>query len=87
VALVTIPIIMYWVFGQAPVAMVTWGGLAQAVTLPIISLGTLYLVKKYLPKELRAPAWMEVLLWVAAIIICALMSYYFWFELKKFLAA
>lgn len=87
VVLVTIPLIMFWTFGQAPVAMVTWGGLAQAVTLPIISLGTLYLVKKYLPRELSAPAWMEVLLWIAAILICALMSYYFWFELKKFLAA
>jgi manganese transport protein len=87
VVLVTVPLIMYWSFGQAPVAMVTWGGLSQAVTLPIISLGTLYLIYKYLPKEVKAPAWMDALLWVAAIVICALMSYYFWFELKKFLAS
>lgn len=69
VVLTVIPVLMYFIFGEQPVAMVTWGGLAQAWTLPIISIGTVYLVKRHLPKELNAPAWMTALLWLAAIVI------------------
>ncbi|MEX0960182.1 MAG: Nramp family divalent metal transporter [Burkholderiales bacterium] len=71
VVLTVIPVLMYFVFGENPVAMVTWGGIAQAWTLPIISIGTVYLVRRYLPKELSAPAWMSVLLYVGAFVITA----------------
>jgi hypothetical protein len=57
---------MYFIFGEQPVAMVTWGGLSQAWTLPIIAFGTVYLNQRYLPKELNAPAWMAALLWLGA---------------------
>lgn len=71
VVLTVIPVSMYFIFGENPVAMVTWGGMAQAWTLPIISIGTVYLIKRYLPKELNAPAWMTVLLYVGAFVITA----------------
>ncbi len=71
VVLTVIPVSMFFIFGENPVAMVTWGGMAQAWTLPIISIGTVYLIKKYLPKELNAPAWMTVLLYVGAFVITA----------------
>jgi hypothetical protein len=64
-------LLMFFAFGENPVAMVTWGGLAQAWTLPIISVGTVYLVKRYLPRELSAPLWMEVLLYAGAFVITA----------------
>jgi len=66
-----IPVIMFFIFGEQPVAMVTWGGLSQAWTLPVISFGTVYLIQRYLPKELNAPAWMTVLLWLGATVITA----------------
>jgi len=69
--LTIIPLAMFFVFGEQPVAMVTWGGLSQAWTLPIISIGTVYLVRRYVPKEMSAPVWMTGLLWFAAIAITA----------------
>ena len=71
VVLTIIPLLMFFAFGENPVAMVTWGGLAQAWTLPIISVGTVYLVKRYLPRELNAPVWMEILLYAGAFVITA----------------
>ncbi len=64
-----IPIIFYFIFGEKPVAMVKWGGYAQAWTLPILSFGTVYLVHRFMPKELRATPFGHVLLWVGAIVI------------------
>ena len=64
-----IPIIFYFIFGEKPVAMVKWGGYAQAWTLPILSFGTVYLVHRFMPKELRATPFGHILLWVGAIVI------------------
>jgi len=69
VVLTVIPIIMFFIFGERPVAMVKWGGLAQAWTLPILSFGTIYLVYKFMPRELRATALGNFFLWVGAIVI------------------
>jgi hypothetical protein len=69
VVLVAIPIAMYFIFGQAPVDMVRWGGMAQAWTLPIISIGTLYLYHRFMPKEMAATRLMTVVLWAGAAVI------------------
>lgn len=69
VVLTVIPVCFYFIFGEQPVAMVKWGGLAQAWTLPIISLGTIYLVYRHMPKEMRATSFGHALLWVGAIVI------------------
>ena len=69
VVLTVIPVLMYFVFGENPVSMVKWGGYAQAWTLPIISFGTVYLVRRYLPKELGATLVGNILLWLGAIVI------------------
>lgn len=69
VVLTVIPVIMFFVVGQAPVAMVTWGGMAQAAMLPIISCATLYLYYKHMRHSLDAPGWMVALLWIAAVFI------------------
>jgi Mn2+/Fe2+ NRAMP family transporter len=71
VVLVTIPLMMYFIFGQAPVEMVRWGGIAQAWTLPILSIGTVYLIHRYMPKEMAATKLMTVVLWLGAFIITA----------------
>ena len=72
VVLTIIPVVMYFIFGEQPVAMVTWGGLSQAWTLPIIFFGSVYLIQRFLPKELNAPAWMTALLWLGATVATGL---------------
>jgi manganese transport protein len=69
VVLTAIPVGMFLVVGQAPVQMVTWGGIAQAAMLPIISGATLYLYYKHMRKSLHATPWMVALLWAAFIFI------------------
>jgi Mn2+/Fe2+ NRAMP family transporter len=69
VILSVIPVVLYFIFGEKPVAMVNWGGTGQAWTLPIISVGTVYLINRYLPKELSAALWMKMLLYIGASLI------------------
>jgi manganese transport protein len=69
VVLTVIPVCFYFIFGEKPVAMVKWGGLAQAWTLPIISFGTVYLVYRHMPREMRATPLGHALLWIGAIVI------------------
>ena len=69
VVLTAIPVLMYFIFGENPVDMVKWGGYAQAWTLPIISLGTVFLIRKHLPREMSATPVGNVLLWIGAIVI------------------
>jgi amino acid transporter len=83
VVLMVIPVVFYFIFGQAPVAMVTWGAIAQAAMLPIISLATIYLTQRHLPKELRAPAWMNVLLWLGTLVIIGFVIPSLYSELTK----
>jgi manganese transport protein len=83
VVLTVIPVCMFWIFGQAPVQMVTWGGMAQAAMLPIISCATLYLYYKHMRHTLSASSWMVALLWVAAIFIVGFVIPSLAGELKK----
>jgi manganese transport protein len=73
--LTVFPVILFFVF-QSPVKMVVAGGVAQALTLPIIAIGALYLRHRHLPKEVVPRRWMTVGLWVASALIVALMIYY-----------
>ncbi|MBK8017257.1 MAG: Nramp family divalent metal transporter [Betaproteobacteria bacterium] len=83
VVLTVIPVVMFWIFGQAPVQMVTWGGMAQAAMLPIISCATLYLYYRHMRRTLVAPGWMVALLWIAAIFIIGFVIPSLAGELKK----
>ncbi len=85
VVLVVIPVILFFIFGEAPVAMVTWGAIAQAMMLPIISFGTIFLVQTHLPKEIKAPGWLMAALWLGAIVITGFVVPALLTELKKIL--
>lgn len=61
---------------QSPVAMVKAGGVAQALMLPVIAIGALYLRHKELPPEVRPKLWITVGLWIASVATISLMSYY-----------
>ena len=76
VLLITVvPVILYFTF-QSPVKMVIAGGVAQALMLPVIAIGALYLRHKHLPKEMAPSRLVTVMLWVTSIIIVILMGYY-----------
>jgi Mn2+/Fe2+ NRAMP family transporter len=61
---------------QSPVKMVVAGGVAQALMLPIIGIGTLYLRHRHLPAEVRPASWVTATLWGATLVIVLLMGYY-----------
>jgi manganese transport protein len=75
VALTIIPVSLYF-FLQSPVNMVKAGGIAQALMLPVIGVGTLYLRHKLLPRDIAPARWVTVFLWIAAAVIVWLMGYY-----------
>jgi Mn2+/Fe2+ NRAMP family transporter len=52
---------------QSPVAMVKAGGVAQAMMLPVIAFGVLYLRYRELPREIWTAKWQTVGLWVACV--------------------
>jgi manganese transport protein len=61
---------------QSPVKMVVAGGVVQALMLPIIGIGTIYLRHRHLPEEVRPSSWITVTLWGATFVIVVLMGYY-----------
>jgi manganese transport protein len=83
VLLLVIPVIFYVAIGEAPVQMVTWGAIAQAMMLPVISFGTVYLMHKHLPREVAPPGWMLALLWLGAIVITVIVVPGLYIELAK----
>lgn len=75
VALTAIPVILI-LFIKSPVKMVVAGGLAQAMMLPIIGIGTIYLRHRHLPKEIRPARWVTVCLWLATVVMIWLTGSY-----------
>jgi Mn2+/Fe2+ NRAMP family transporter len=67
---------LLFVIFQSPVTMVKVGGIAQALMLPIICAGTLYMRYRRLPKEVIPRQWITVVLWTACITTMLLMGYY-----------
>jgi manganese transport protein len=61
---------------QSPVKMIVVGGVSQALMIPVISIGTLYLRHRHLPFDLAPPAWTTVALWLATFVIVLSMTYY-----------
>jgi hypothetical protein len=59
------PATLFLIF-ESPVKMVKAGGLAQAVMLPVIAVGAVYLRYRGLPQEVRSSLLTTVGLWVAA---------------------
>jgi len=76
-------VLFYFIFGQAPVTLVTWTGIGQAALLPIVAFGTVYLAHRHLPAELKVPGWMLALLWLAAVVITAFIVPSLYMEFSK----
>ncbi len=61
---------------HSPVQMVKWGGVAQALMLPVIAIGALYLRYRHLPSEVRPGRWLTFALWAGCGLTIVLMLYY-----------
>jgi manganese transport protein len=72
--LTVIPVCLIFIFTD-PVHMVRIGGIAQAMMLPVIGLGAVYLRHRHLPKDIQPSQWVTVGLWVATALIVWLMGY------------
>jgi manganese transport protein len=70
-----VPVCLYFVF-RSPVTMVKVGGIAQALMLPVIAVGTLFMRHRGLPSETRPGFAVTGALWFASAVIIAVMTYY-----------
>ncbi|HXE81207.1 MAG TPA: Nramp family divalent metal transporter [Vicinamibacterales bacterium] len=75
VALCIVPVGMYFLI-EAPVLMVILGGVAQALMLPLIGLGTIYLRHRRLPAAVAPGAFQTAALWGTTALCLAAMIYY-----------
>ncbi len=73
--LTIIPVILILIFKE-PVGMVKAGGMAQALMLPVISIGALYLHRKKMPEDAKSGPLMSFGLWFASLTIIAAIGYY-----------
>ena len=69
-----VPVCLILIF-RSPVTMVKIGGFAQALMLPVLSVGTLYMRHRGLPKEIAPGLIVTGALWFAAVVITAVMVY------------
>ena len=63
--------------------MIVAGGVAQAMMLPVIGVGTLYLRHRHLPSSIAPSRKVTVALWLATAIIILLMGYYILGQFRK----
>lgn len=60
----------------SPVSLVRAGGIAQAIMLPVLGFGAIYLRHRCLPQEIAPSRWTTISLWTASLVMFGLMSYY-----------
>jgi manganese transport protein len=75
VVLAVVPAILYW-FLESPVQMVVAGGLAQALLLPLIGVGAIYLRHTHLPPDIQPSTGTTILLWIATAVMAGFALYY-----------
>jgi manganese transport protein len=69
-----VPVGLFFLF-RSPVLMVKIGGVAQALMLPVISIGALFMRYRGLPREVAPGPAATAGLWIAASVITAVMIY------------
>jgi Mn2+/Fe2+ NRAMP family transporter len=72
---------LYLIF-ESPVNMVKIGGVAQALMLPVIAVGALYMRYRLLPHSVWPKKWITIGLWIAAVTTVCLMAYYAYLTLR-----
>lgn len=75
ILLTLVPVVLFLAFGN-PVQMVVIGGTAQALMLPVISIGTLYLRHRLLPKSVAPGPLTTAALWLGSLVMGSAAVYY-----------
>ena len=77
ILVLVLPVIptLLFLFVQEPVIMIKVSGISQALMLPGIGFGILYLSKNYLPREIAPKSWITAALWATTLIMALLMGY------------
>jgi manganese transport protein len=75
VAFCLLPVGLYLII-ESPVVMVILGGVAQALLLPLIGIGTIYLRHRRMPPEVAPGAFVTAGLWATTALCLAAMVYY-----------
>ncbi len=75
VLLTVVPVALFWTL-ESPVTMVKFGGIAQAMMLPVVGIGALFLRHRHLPPEIRPSAATTIALWITTAVIVVVMGYY-----------
>ena len=75
-----VPVGLFLLF-RSPVTMVKIGGVAQALMLPVISVGALYMRHRGLPREIAPGPVATGGLWTASLVITMVMIYSLWLTL------
>jgi hypothetical protein len=66
---------IFFLFIQSPVWMVVFGGIAQAIALPIIAFGTLYLRYRHLPRPVEPSRFNTAAVWISASLMVFMVGY------------
>jgi manganese transport protein len=74
VLLSVVPVLLFLQVAS-PVRMVVFSGIAQALMLPVIAIGTLFLRRRHLPHAMSPAPWVTAALWVAAAVITCVTAY------------
>jgi manganese transport protein len=75
VLLTLVPVTLFWTIGS-PVRMVMLGGIAQAMMLPVVGIGALFLRHRRLPEEIQPSPLTTAALWLTTATIVVVMTYY-----------
>jgi manganese transport protein len=75
IAFVILPVALYLLI-ESPVSMVIFGGVAQALMLPLIGVATIYLHHRHLPSAVTPAVAVTVALWACTALCTAAMAYY-----------
>lgn len=70
-----VPVALFFTL-ESPVSMVMFGGIAQALMLPVVGIGAIFLRHRRLPAEVAPSAATTVALWVTTAGIVVVMAYY-----------
>jgi manganese transport protein len=66
---------IFFLFIQSPIWMVVAGGTAQAIALPVIAFGTLYLRYRHLPRSVEPSSFNTAAVWISGLVMIFMVGY------------
>ena len=67
--------VLFFFFVREPVLMVKVGGVAQALSLPVLAFSAIYLRYVHLPKQVWPKGWITLALWLTAAVMAVMTGY------------